>query len=103
MGVDYAPADVHSWFRLKTGFQGGNLDDAEEATLGGQMSNEMRANTLSQLEAELQLRLGLALAAQPLLHRVPAQPGAATDLSDGKPIPQVHSPDLGQHAHVDHS
>lgn len=30
-------------------------------------------------------------------------PGDSADLSDGLPIPQVHSPDLGQHAHDDHS
>jgi len=48
-------------------------------------------------------RLGHALLAQPPLHRIPRQPRTAADLSDGQPIPQVHSPDLGQHAHVDHS
>lgn len=49
------------------------------------------------------LRFGHTVLAQPLPRGVPRQSRAPAHLADGQPISQVHPPDLGQHAHADHS
>lgn len=48
-------------------------------------------------------RLDNLLLAKPMPEGVPGEPGLPRDLAQRQVVAEVHPPDLGQHAHFDHS